>query len=321
MGIGDADKVLKGLLPHEMCACSPPNVSRKCGDVKSASLGNSCSQVHVAGRKVPLVLTMKTAMHIVSFIQQLILTYSLMGDSYSGMTPFSFKFWYTGNQSINFTSNSPASADSPSLISWTYPQSLLQPSFLSALSSSIGGVETDFLNKRKLAWEDSFRSLYYMLRKSRCDLFYVFTSQFVVMFTAVGHGEIQTHMQCIYFSVNRRFKEHDISFSLHLCCSDLEQISSEDLVELSEIEKHNFGQAKRLGSMDNSPQSLLAFNGNDSVHALYDYRSLLSTLATLSSADVTLLCAPIPFLHAALSSAGLRCKEIKRADVVQANDQ
>jgi len=200
-----------------------------------------------------------------------------MGDSYSGMTPFSFKFWYSGNQSINFTSNSPASTDSPSLISWTYPQSLLPPSFLSALSSSIGGVETDFLNKRKLAWEDTFRSLYYMLRKSRCDLFYVFTSQFVVMFTAVGGTGKSKRIRNAYISQSTKglgslLKDLDISFSLHLCCSDLEQISSEDLVELSEIEKHNFGQAKRLGSMpdlDNSPQSLLAFNGNDRVHGLY----------------------------------------------------
>jgi len=68
MGTGDVDKVLKGLLPHETCAsCCPPNVSRKSGDVKSASSGNFCLQVHVAGRKAPLVLTMKTAMHIVSF--------------------------------------------------------------------------------------------------------------------------------------------------------------------------------------------------------------------------------------------------------------
>lgn len=33
-------------------------------------------------------------------------------------------------------------------------------------------TELDFLLKRQLAWEDSFRNLYYMLRKSLCDIFY-----------------------------------------------------------------------------------------------------------------------------------------------------
>jgi len=64
-------------------------------------------------------------------------------------------------------------------------------------------------------------------------------------------------------------KEHDISFLLPLCCSEVEQMSREDLVELSEIEKHNLGWAKHSGSMpylDNSPHSSLPFNGNDSVN-------------------------------------------------------
>lgn len=94
---------------------------------------------------------------------------------------------------------------SNALQSWTYPQSPLPPSVISAmtLSAARGGqssqhseywmtwmiqafilwwslklglllsfVETDFLSKRQLAWEDSFRSLYYLLRKSMCDIFY-----------------------------------------------------------------------------------------------------------------------------------------------------
>lgn len=323
----DMDKVMKGLVARETSAsCLPPNVSGKSGDEKSASLGNFCSEVHVAGRKVPLDLTLKTALRMVSSHPVNRFHRLLMGDTYNGMTPFSLQLGYSGNQSISFTSNSPASTDFCSLNSWIYPQSLLPPSVMSVLSSSIGG---DFLNKRKLAWEDSFRSLYYMLRKSSCDLFYVCTSQFVVMFTAVG-GTLKSKRICnAYISQSTRglrssLKEHDISFSMPFCCSEVEQISREDLVELSEIEKHNLGQAKRPCSMpdlDNSPQSLLAFNGNDSVHGLYDfllnYRSLLSTLATLTSMDVPLLCAPMPFLHAALSTPEIRCKEIKRADALQ----
>nr|XP_009609755.1 protein downstream neighbor of Son-like [Nicotiana tomentosiformis] len=71
------------------------------------------------------------------------------------------------------------------LHSWMYPQSPLPPSVISALtlSASTGG-QLDFLSERQLAWQDSFRSLYYMLRKNVCSIFYVCTAQFVVMFTS-----------------------------------------------------------------------------------------------------------------------------------------
>ena len=47
-------------------------------------------------------------------------------------------------------------------------------SFSSFLTKSFLGLlmETDFLIKRQVAWEDSFRSLYYMLRKNICNIFY-----------------------------------------------------------------------------------------------------------------------------------------------------
>lgn len=91
------------------------------------------------------------------------------------------------------------------LHSWMYPQSTLPPSIISVLSSSTaeGGclasrfwlilfiaysvifllnflmfifpfyqIELEFLRKRQVAWEESFRDLYYMLRKNVCGLFY-----------------------------------------------------------------------------------------------------------------------------------------------------
>uniref|UniRef100_A0A7C9AAC4 Uncharacterized protein n=1 Tax=Opuntia streptacantha TaxID=393608 RepID=A0A7C9AAC4_OPUST len=214
MGTVDMDKVLKGLVARDTSAsCSPPNVSGNFGDIKSASLGHCCSEVHVARGKVPLDLTLKTALRVVSSYPVNRFHRLLMGETYNGITPFPFQFGYSGNQSIGFTSNSPASTDSCILNSWIYPQSLLPPSVMLVLSSSIGRVETDFLNKRKLAWEDSFRSLYYMLRKSRCDLFYVCTFQFVIMFTAVG-GTAKSKRICnAYISQSTRglrslLKEH-----------------------------------------------------------------------------------------------------------------
>jgi len=61
------DFVLKGLVARETSAsCSPPNVSGMSGDVKSSSLAKFCSEVHLAGGKVPLDLTLKTALRVVS---------------------------------------------------------------------------------------------------------------------------------------------------------------------------------------------------------------------------------------------------------------
>ncbi|RZC19652.1 hypothetical protein D0Y65_006467 [Glycine soja] len=60
---------------------------------------------------------------------------------------------------------------------------------------------------------------------------------------------------------------------------------------------------RSFSNVDNSPASLLAFSGNNNVHALYDfllnYRFLLTSL---SSVDVPVLCSPVPFQNSALSS-------------------
>lgn len=88
---------------------------------------------------------------------------------------------------------------SKALHSWIYPQSTLPPSLVSVLISSAAAkgisnwrryfygfghgscnwknlylcaVELDFLKKREVGWEESFRSLYYMLRKRACHIFY-----------------------------------------------------------------------------------------------------------------------------------------------------
>ncbi|XP_021776028.1 protein downstream neighbor of son homolog isoform X2 [Chenopodium quinoa] len=325
-GTVDVDKALKGLAAHETSgSCSPSSSAGKSGDVKSTSLGNYCSEIQIPGVKVPLDFTLKTTMRIVSSSPVDRFHRLFMGGTYNGISSFSLS-GNSGNESIGSALNTPASGDSYNFQSWIYPQSSLPASVISVLSSSSGGAEMDFLEKRQLAWEDSFRSLYYMLRKSGCNVFYVCTSQFVVIFTSVeGTGKVKRTCNAFISKSTRGLrsllKEHDISFTMPLCCSEVEQISREDLVELSEIEKHNLGQAKRFGSMpdvDNSPKSLLAFNGNESVHGLYDfllnYRSLLTTLSNM---DVPVLCSPIPFLNAALSSPQVRCKEIRRIDALQ----
>ncbi|RZR71163.1 hypothetical protein BHM03_00003930 [Ensete ventricosum] len=105
-----------------------------------------------------------------------------------------------------------------------------------------------------------------------------------------------------------------------LCHAEVEQATEDDLVELMEIEKRNLGQTFHLESLsdvDNTPQSLLSFSGNKQVHALYDfllnYRFFLNSF---NGCDVPVLHAPVPFLNASFHVPEVRCKEIRKADMV-----
>ncbi|KAK9290379.1 hypothetical protein L1049_008548 [Liquidambar formosana] len=325
----DMDKALKGLVAHEppvgpAFSCLPGDSSERFGNLASTNLGNFCSEYTIPGQKTPLDFTLKTNMRVVSSSS---VNWFHRFITSGTMTQFSFQNGCSGDQNLSCLSG-PSSAsqvlNSKALHSWVYPQSSLPASVISALTlSATAGVEMDFLSKRQLAWEDSFRSLYYMLRKNICNIFYVCTSQFVVLFTGCDELGKAKRLCNAYISQSTRglrslLSEHDVCFSMPLCRSKVEQVTMEDLVELSEIEKHNLGQTRRLGSMsdvDNSPQSLLAFNGNENVHGLYDFLlNYRSFLTSLTSVDVPLLYSPVPFQNASLSAPEIKCKELKRVD-------
>ncbi|XP_010263111.1 PREDICTED: protein downstream neighbor of Son [Nelumbo nucifera] len=318
----DMDKVLKGLVAHN----PPADSSEKVGDLSSVYSGSFCSEVHIPGSKTPLDLTLKTTVRLVSSSPVNWCHRVTPGSSYNLMAQFTSRFGCSGDHDVRQSLETAQALYSKALHSWVYPQSSLPPLIISALTSAAAqGGEADFLLKRQLAWEDSFQSLYYMLRRRICDIFYVCTSQFVVMFTGADYPGRTNRLCNAYISQSTRglrslLREHDICFSMPLCRSEVEQANVEDLVELSEIEKRNVGQARRLVSIsdvDNSPQSLLAFSGNDNVHGLYDfllnYRSILSSLTGL---DVPLLYSPVPFQNASLCSPEVRCREMKRVDTV-----
>ncbi|KAI8562812.1 hypothetical protein RHMOL_Rhmol03G0064200 [Rhododendron molle] len=315
----DLDRALKGLVAHEPSLLSSlaPDSSERIGDF---TIGNLCSEFNILGRMTPLDFTLKTTMRVVSSSSVNWFHRLITRGSCSGVAQFCQKM----SCSSGFTSTNQVGDNLRVLHSWVYPQSSLPPSLVAALTiSSTEQVQMDFLSKRQTAWEDAFRSLYYMLRKGACDIFYVCTAQFVVMF--IGHGDSkESKRSCnAYISQSTRslrslLKEHDIQFLMPLCHSKVEQHTTEDLVELSEIEKHNLGQIQRHRSMsdvDNSPQSLLGFSGNQNVHGLFDF--LLNYrffLTSLTSADVPVLYSPVPFQNAALSSPEVRCKEVRKAD-------
>ncbi|KAI5560659.1 hypothetical protein BDE02_16G061800 [Populus trichocarpa] len=320
----EMDKALKGLVAHE-----PPDTSGLNADSSEKAGnhgGNFCSECHIAGKKAPLDLTLKTRMRVASSCSVNWIHRSIMSSTYNGMPQLASQFGDSKDSSSSGQAMTSQILSSKALHSWVYPQSTLPSAVISVLTSS--AIEGDFLRKRQLAWEDSFRSLYYMLRKNICNIFYVCTSQFVVMFTGSDGSGCTKHLCNAYISQSTRglrslLREHDVCFSMPLCYSKVEQVTTEDLVELSEIEKQNLGQTRRLSSLsdvDNSPQSLMAFCGNKNVNGLYDFLlNYRSSLTFLSGVDVPVLYSPVPFQNAALSSPEIKCVEVKRAHHIAAS--
>ncbi|XP_022747446.1 uncharacterized protein LOC111297096 isoform X4 [Durio zibethinus] len=246
----DMDKALKGLAACQAILNIPPESSERFDDL---STGNFCSEFHVTGQKIPLDFTLKTYMRLVSSSSVNWLNRSMMCGMYNGMPQFTSHLGSSEDPNISSVSQIRLASqvlNSKALHSWIYPQSTLPPSLISILvSAAADGVEMDFLRKRLGAWEESFRSLYYMFRENVCSIFYVCTSHFVVMFTAADGSGRSRRSYHAYISKSTRglrssLKEHDVSYSMPLCRSQVEQVTTEDLVELSEIEKHNLGQVR-----------------------------------------------------------------------------
>ncbi|KAI3836273.1 hypothetical protein MKX03_007542 [Papaver bracteatum] len=324
----DMNSVLKGL------GRDAPTTSKslcesldQLNNIQVANSGRFPSTFQISGHKTPIDLTLKSSMRLVSSSSVNWCHRLITNSTFYGITQLMPQIGSSGNQSPCNTSGSTTAAEvlfSKALHSWVFPQSSLPPSVISALNLTSSRGELDFLSKRQMAWEDSFRSLYYTLRKSLCNIFYVFTSQFVVMFTA-GHIQGKTERSCnAYMSrsttgLRSLLKEHDISFSMPLCLSEVEQATMEDLVELSEIGKHNVGQTRHLNSMsgvDNNSQSLLAFSEKN-VHGLYEFLlNYRSFLISLNGVDVPVLYSPVLFQSASLFAPEVKCRELKTVDAV-----
>ncbi|KAG6430682.1 hypothetical protein SASPL_108754 [Salvia splendens] len=240
----DMGRALKGLVSCEPHAASAPlaRPMHRSGNMVHQRL----SEIHIPGQKSPLDLTLKTSMRVLSsssvnWFHRLsnCATLYVMG-----------LFSHEHFQGQNMTSAHPTCTSQIARFgvfhSWVHPQSSLPHVVISALTSAVGG-QSDFLSKRQQGWEDSFRSLYYMLRKKLCKIFYVCTVHFVAMFT-ISDGPNKTKHPCYAYvsqstrSLRSLLKEHDASFSMPLCHSKVEEVTAEDLVALSEIERNNLGK-------------------------------------------------------------------------------
>ncbi|XP_073135112.1 uncharacterized protein [Henckelia pumila] len=320
----DMDKALKGLVsnePHSLSAQLVDSVD----NIRQVMPKSFCLEFHVPGDDIPLDLTLKTTMRVISTSSVNWFHRLTNCGTSSGLSQFTSV--HCTSQSTGCTSEPTSNCQSRNprtFHSWVYPPSILPRSVMAALTSA-AGAQMGFLSNRQQAWEDSFRCLYYMLRKKMCKIFYVCTEQFVVMFTGLCSPK-ETKCSCLAYvsqsTTNLRslLKEHGASFSMPLCYSKVEEAAAEDLVELSEIEKYNLGQARAVETMtgiDNTPQSLLMFTGNKSVHALYDF--LLNYrffMTSLTGGDVPMLYSPVAFQNAALSAPEVRCRQLRKADYI-----
>ncbi|KAG0483721.1 hypothetical protein HPP92_011805 [Vanilla planifolia] len=107
---------------------------------------------------------------------------------------------------------------SKALQSWIFPQYSLPTSIITAMTLSSSKGEADFLHRRQQDWEDSFRNLYYMLRKNICNLFYVCTSQFIALFISgkfsIGKQSCNAYISQSTHGLRDLLQKHDACFSM-----------------------------------------------------------------------------------------------------------
>ncbi|KMZ60463.1 hypothetical protein ZOSMA_59G00230 [Zostera marina] len=320
----DMEKALKSLV-----YCETPvalgSTSPGASNMKSSSSQILPTELPILNNTVPFDFTLKTSLRLVSSSSVKWFQKILSGVHFDAATLF-------GSDCIRNAQNPccvPAMTETSDVLlhkalhSWSYPQSFLPSSIVSMLSLSSSRADKDFFEKRQQDWEDSFTNLYYMLRKNICGIFYVCTKHFVALFIGGNFEGIKGYSCNAYLSQSTRglrslLSEHAICYSMPLCHSEQEKVDTEDLIEFMEIEKSSLGQTLRIDSssdVDNTPQSLLAFVGDNNVHALFDfllnYRFFIISLANF---DVPKLLAPIAFKYASSSLPKVICKEMKKAD-------
>ncbi|KAL5206536.1 hypothetical protein ABZP36_034745 [Zizania latifolia] len=321
----DMGKALKGFGARDAFVASKlsdPNI--QVGDVPLKSSDACPSKITIPGKKAPLDLTLKTTLQFVSSSSVKWchkLSTSFGRSSIAGPIAESYPRGHQNSGCIR--QRNKEFLFSRALQSWVHPQSLLPASIISAMVSSTVRGESDFLLKRHQDWEDSFQNLYYMLRKNLLNIFYVYTPQFVALF--IGGNCLEKKQTCnAYLSQSTRgirslLRKHGVCFSMPLCNTEVEQVTEDDLMELSEIQKRNLGQALHidaLSDVDNTTQSLLSFMGNKSVHGLYDFLlNYKSFLYSLSATDVPVLYSPVPFQNGCLHIPEVKCREMRKADM------
>ncbi|XP_047961431.1 uncharacterized protein LOC125206186 [Salvia hispanica] len=268
----DMGRALKGLVSCEPHAASAPLAQpmHRSGNIVQQRL----SEIHIPGQKSPLDLTLKTSMRVLSsssvnWFHRLsnCATLDVMGL-------FSHERFQGQNMTLAHPTCTSQIVRFGVFHSWVHPQSSLPHVVISTLTSAVA----------------------------------VCTVHFVAMFT-ISDGPNKTKHPCYAYvsqstrSLRSLLKEHDASFSMPLCHSKVEEVTAEDLVALSEIERNNLGKPLESGSAYISSYSLI-----QGFLLLEDqnFQSSLSLYTPLSGTDVPVLYSPVLFENASLCASEVR---------------
>ncbi|KAK4881478.1 hypothetical protein RN001_004797 [Aquatica leii] len=188
-----------------------------------------------------------------------------------------------------------------------------------------------------MAWSDSLRSLFQLLRTRQCPYFYVCTNTFTVLFRAAGicgYTEMNALISPTTCGFRQLLKQEDIEFTLPLRGSKFEQnmldgngdctdeeeplqdrwlesmgINEEDRKQINYTQKRILHKVE--SEIDNTEQSLVLVQGME-VHGLYNFlincKSATAISGSLAGIPPTLL-SPIAFQGATLCA--LKVKESK----------
>ncbi|CAA7392088.1 unnamed protein product [Spirodela intermedia] len=196
------DKALRGLTVREVIHNSAfsTEFSGKHGVPPSLSSRKFNSEFCLPGHKSPLDFTLKTALRLVSSSSV------KWCHKLSASWVYSDAIQYHDAFDVCYTK---------ALNTWTYPQSSLPSSVVSAMSFTSSQA--------------------------------VHTTQFVAMFVGGQFLEKKKRSINAYISqsttgLRSLLREHDVAFSMPLCHSEAEQAAEDDLVELSEIENQSLGR-------------------------------------------------------------------------------
>ncbi|KAF5307313.1 hypothetical protein FQR65_LT07029 [Abscondita terminalis] len=186
-------------------------------------------------------------------------------------------------------------------------------------------------NTLYVAWSDSLRSLFQLLRTRQCPYFYVCTNTFTVLFRAAGicgYSEMNALISSTTSGFRNLLQQEDIEFTLPLKenkCDDNDVntnttdedrwlqsmgINEEERKLINYTEKRLLHKAE--SEIDNTEQSLVLIQGME-VHGLYNFlincKSTTAVSGSLAGIPPTLL-SPIAFQGATLCALKVRESKI-----------
>ncbi len=192
---------------------------------------------------------------------------------------------------------------------WMHPLTSSHGKTKNLPAAVTGPDAASFLQMRRDAWQQSFKSIFFLLKHEKCDSFYYRSSRLTVLFTWSNKyhchptGADKAPMAIISnasSAFRRRLREFDIQFHTPL----LSQGSAAgENMDPSEVEMEGITRVAGTGNLNDATTVVIHDDWN--VHGLYDLLMTLD-LERHGSSDVPQLIASVPFLGSALKQARIK---------------